>query len=348
MAVARVQLLLLLLGLCARMPAARRGEATEDGLLLPEPRTPAREDSLGELAADAARGAGVAGGGVRHWSRRQTAWCGVMQYFPSQKAYHFEVDAVGEEPKHVRHFAVELIRSPKNPRLVLHPGATWGVKKTSDGGHPVEWVPTALEDGATVAPTLEIDLVQQVAAVKHAGMGGALEILLVDGTSLSLAGGVYYDEEVMVNSLYLEDKVAERGIAAAGHLDALAAKFGPGSALSAAMVLQNNALKGWASFSGEAATVQVAGEALELVQLFSFAAAGGTALAGVGPGSGLGVVAGLSAAAAGEVAAWVKAHESLDLSASDKIFAKLICHPQFTRCGQSEDWLAPEGKECPA
>eukprot|EP00408_Alexandrium_pacificum_P010076 CAMPEP_0171232828 /NCGR_PEP_ID=MMETSP0790-20130122/40607_1 /TAXON_ID=2925 /ORGANISM="Alexandrium catenella, Strain OF101" /LENGTH=301 /DNA_ID=CAMNT_0011699071 /DNA_START=16 /DNA_END=921 /DNA_ORIENTATION=+ len=295
--------------------------------------------------------------------------------------YHFEMDIVGEEKDHVRHFALELVRSPLAPRLLMHAGMTWGVRRTGDSDYPLDWVLTPL-DGAPSGYTVGIDLlyeVETIRSVESADAPKGLEIRFLNGSSITLVGGLYYPEKVMLSALgdlesqmkrdkeepvdeadaekKLERAGSDRDLASVaryskhmeskGHIGGVAVGFGLTFTFSSAMVVMNSALGNFAALMGLGLVLQV-GVPLSLTQLFSFTTAGGMGLAGgVAFGLGVGLVGGIPIAVAHAVTSYVKTQKELSLSASEKVFAKLDCHRHFVRCGWDGDLLVPETVKCP-
>jgi len=317
---------------------------------------------------------------IRSDEQEDASWCG-LGYSTTMRWYHFEMDIVGEEKDHVRHFALELVRSPLAPRLLMHAGMTWGVRRTGDSDYPLDWVLTPL-DGAPSGYTIGIDFlyeVETIRSLKHDDAPNSLEVIFVNGSSITLTGGLYYPEKVVLAALddlaYQKDEPeqpeegaqAEKANAIAsvssdrsgdlvpiaryskhmqskGHLGGVAVGFGLTFTFSSAMMLMNSALASFATALGLSLTIP-----LTVAQIFSFTTAGGLGLAGgVAFGLGVGLVGGIPIAIASSVASWVKTNRELSLSASEKVFAKLDCHRHFVRCGWDGDFLVPETKTCPS
>jgi len=319
---------------------------------------------------------------IRSDEREDVAWCG-WGYSTTLRWYHFEMDIVGEKPNEVRHFAVELVRAPLAPRLVMHAGMTWGVRMSDDARFPLDWVLEPIP-GAPSGYSIGIDFlyeVEHLRSIKSDDAPNSLEILFVNGTSITLTGGLYYPDKLVLAALgRVQDeeageeveeetddaasrmkKAASEGgqvalskivehskeFAKKGALGGVAVGMGLTFTWASAIMLINSALTEATALMGVNVAVNVG--QLSIAQMFSYATcAGGLGLAGgVGLGLGVGLVAGIPLGVAAVISHWVKMQKEMQLSASDKIFAKLDCHRHFVRCGTDGDLLVPEGKTCP-
>jgi len=132
--------------------------------------------------------------------------CGIG-YSTTMRYYYFELDLHENDGESVVHYAMELVRSPRAPRLRMYPGQTWSVALTDDDDHPLDWVLTPIE-GSVGGQEVEIDLLYDVNFLKQTYVDGdaGLHIGMKDGSDFKFTGGLYYPQVLLAQAMKKGDK----------------------------------------------------------------------------------------------------------------------------------------------
>lgn len=307
----------------------------------------------------------------------QTAQDGCARHL-SMKWYHFELNTTNFEGQ----YAVELVRNPLTPRIIMHPNKGWAVRPTGDPYLPLEWV---LYDvaGALPASDVAIDILHHVAEIRRVEVNDSapgIHFIFNNGEDWEFTGGIYYPVDLLAQQVaatqqeaIANDTVAQTsaggyaaGVAAeefgkpvVKYTSSFALKGGVYAALggaslaygfSTAVSLLNFLLNSFLAQVGIAATVSlsIGIPTLTLTQILSFTTAAGTTglLAGAALGLGVGTLAGLAVAIPRTISAWRKQRKELRLSASEKLYEKLMCHNSLKRC-LNDNVLVPIDAKCP-
>jgi len=258
-------------------------------------------------------------------ARRFCGW----GYSRTMRYFHFEFDVAGQGKDAVRHFAAELIRAPKAPRLIMHAGRTWSTRLTDDWDNPIDWVLSPLPDHSDATYSIQIDFLYEVQYIKMLdGNSTGIEIKFNNGTNLEISGGLYYPEKVLARALYrvgdkksddppdVAAKDANRNASAAGHaisegggvlgnaianhgksfaakgaVGGVAVGFGLSYGFSSALVLMNGILNAFLAHIGAGAyvSIQIGIAPLTAAQIFSFTSTAGTVGLAGGAALGLGI-----------------------------------------------------------